>query len=84
MSKRKHPEEPSIVLSEVLNEAPVVNLVEESVELTVVRGRTIGEETTAAEEEETVSAVDLELEREEGWEAEPFWELLTRAGYECR
>ena len=33
------------------------------------------------EEEEPVLAVDLELEREEGWEAEAFWELLTRAGY---
>ena len=81
MSKRKQPEEPSIESIAVTEEVPVVVLVAEPSELTVVRGWTIGEDPTGDEGEEPVLIEDIELEREEGWEAEAFWELLTRAGY---
>ena len=49
--------------------------------LTIVRGWTIGQGPTADEEEGSVPTEDLELEREEGWEVEAFWELFTRVGY---
>lgn len=82
MSKRKSPKEPIIESAEVVNEVPVVSLVEDSCEHAVVEGWIIGVESTASEGEELVPTLDLELEREEGWEIEAFWELLTRVGYE--
>ena len=81
MSKRKQPEESSTELVAVVDEVPVAGMVDESLGQTVVRGWTIGEGPTADEEKGSVPTVDLELEREEGWEVEAFWELLTRAGY---
>lgn len=81
MGKRKQPEESSIELIAVTEEVPVVALVAEPIERTVVQGWVIGKGSTGTEEEEPVLVEDVELEREEGWEAEAFWELLTRAGY---
>ena len=81
MGKRKQPEESSIELSAVTEEVPVVTLVAETIEPTVVRGWVIGEGSTGNEEEAPVLIEDIELEGEEGWEAEAFWYLLTRVGY---
>ena len=81
MSKWKQPEEPSIDSITVTEEVPVVDLVAEPSEPTVVRRWTIGEDSTGDEEEEPILMEDIELEKEEGWEAEAFWYLLIRAGY---
>ena len=65
-----------------VDEVPIVSLVEESCEQVVVERWLIGKEPTATEGEESIPTLDLELEREEGWEIESFWALLERAGYE--
>lgn len=58
MSKRKQPEESSTELVAVVNEVPIVGLVDESPEQTIVRGWTIGEGPTVDEEEGSVLAED--------------------------
>ena len=82
MSKRKTHEEPSVDSAEIVDEVPVVSLVEESCEQVIIEGWLIGEEPTVAEGKESIPTLDLELEREEGWEIEAFWTLLERVGYE--
>lgn len=81
MNKRKQPEKSTIDLVAGVDEVPNAWQVDESLGHTVVRGWIIGEGPAEDEEEGLVPTVDLELEREEGWEVEAFWELLTRAGY---
>lgn len=55
--------------------------VEEPLESNVVEGWVIGSEPADNEDEVAVTTLGPELEGEAGWEAEAFWELLTRAGY---
>ena len=81
MSKRKHPEESTTEVVADVESAPSVVPVDELQEPKVVAGWVIGEEPTDSEEEVSVSTVDPELEREDGWEVEAFWALLARAGY---
>ena len=81
MSKRKQPEESTTEVVADVEQAPSVVPVEELQETTVVTGWVIGEGPADNEEEVSVTTVDPELEREDGWEVEAFWELLTRARY---
>lgn len=81
MSKRKQPEESTTEVVADVEPAPSVVLVDELHESTVVAALVIGEEPADNEEEVSVTTVDPELEREDSWEVEAFWELLTRVGY---
>lgn len=81
MSKRKQPEASTTEAVADADPAPSVIPVEELQETTVVAGWVIGEWPAENEEEVVVTTVDPELGREDDWEVEAFWELLTRAGY---
>ena len=82
MAKRKHPEDDTIELdSSVIDESPAAQTEEVQVN-GFVSGWVIGE--AAAEEgvDDPIPTVQVESEGEEGWEAEAFWALLARAGYQ--
>ena len=81
MSKQKHPEESTPEVVADVESAPSVESGDELQEPKVITGWVIGEEPTDSKEEVSVSTVDPDLEREDGWEVEAFWALLARAGY---
>lgn len=81
MSKRKEPEESTTEVVADEENASIAEPVEELQENPVVTGWVIGDGSTDDEDEVSATTVDSELDREDGWEVEAFWNLLTRAGY---
>ena len=81
MGKRKQPEKDTIELTVGVDEARNAVQVENSQGDTLLKGWIIGDGPVDDNADSPVTTVDPELEREDGWEVEAFWALLTRAGY---
>ena len=82
MAKRKHPNDDILELDcSVINESPAAQTEEVEVD-GFVNGWVIGEAAADEGVNDPIPTVGAESEGEEGWEAEAFWALLARAGYQ--
>ena len=82
MAKRKQPEEDTIEPENGVVEDSHAGQIEEVKEHVIVDGWIIGEAATEEGVRDPIVTVEVESEEEDGWEAEAFWSLLARAGYQ--
>ena len=82
MAKKKRLEEDTREPESEVAEDSHSGQIEEVKEELVVDGWIIGEDVNEEGVSEPITTVETEPEGEEGWEAEAFWALLARAGYQ--
>ena len=82
MAKRKRLEEDTRESESEVAEDSRLGQAEEVQEELIVDGWIIGEDVNEEGISEPITNVETEPEGEEGWEAEAFWALLARVGYQ--